>query len=182
RTIVVRMSCARESSAGRTGVFGSAVSVTAASPGCRVGIGHLCPPRFGQSNRPNPPLRWEFASESDGIRGARIGERRPCRHAATGRTMLAVASFRMRPERHNEMHEREITTPVSLTARSGRLNPAAVGWSRRPLHDTDGIGRLGRGWGRNKRWEYWAVVTPTHIVSVTVSSLDYAAVHDLWVF
>lgn len=96
--------------------------------------------------------------------------------------MLAVASFRMRPERHNEMHEREITTPVSLTARSGRLNPAAVGWSRRPLHDTDGIGRLGRGWGRNKRWEYWAVVTPTHIVSVTVSSLDYAAVHDLWVF
>ena len=24
-----------------------------------------------------------------------------------------------------------------------------------------------RGWGRNKRWEYWGVVTPTHILGVT---------------
>ena len=80
------------------------------------------------------------------------------------------------------MPEREITESVSLTGPDGRLNPAAVGWSRTPLHDTDGIGRFGVGWGRNKRWEYWAVTTPTHIVSVTVSSLDYAAVHDLWVF
>ena len=80
------------------------------------------------------------------------------------------------------MRELEITEPVSLTARDGRLNPAAVGWSRTPMHRTDGIGTAGRGWGRNKRWEYWAVMTPSHIVSVTVSSLDYAAVHDLWVF
>ncbi|MCP2031785.1 hypothetical protein L1277_001883 [Okibacterium sp. HSC-33S16] len=80
------------------------------------------------------------------------------------------------------MRELEITAPVSLTGPDGRLNPAAVGWSRTPMHRTDGIGKMGTGWGRNKRWEYWAVTTPAHIVSVTVSSLDYAAVHDLWVF
>jgi hypothetical protein len=80
------------------------------------------------------------------------------------------------------MRELEITEAVPLTAPDGCLNPAAVGWSRTPMHRTDGIGELGRGWGRNKRWEYWAVMTPTHIVSVTVSSLDYASVHDLWVF
>ena len=75
--------------------------------------------------------------------------------------------------------EREITAPVSLTLPDGSLNPAAVGWSRTPLVTTDGIG--GRsGWGRNKRWEYWCVTTPTHIVGLTVSSLDYAAVHGIW--
>src|ERR1051325_8683196 len=35
--------------------------------------------------------------------------------------------------------------------------------------------------GRNKRWEYWGVVTPTHVLALTVSSLDYAAVHEVWV-
>ncbi|PWC07344.1 DUF2804 domain-containing protein [Mycetocola zhujimingii] len=80
------------------------------------------------------------------------------------------------------MRESEITESVALTGPDGRLNPAAVGFTRTPLHTTDGIGRFGRGWGRNKRWEYWAVTTPTHIVSVTVSSLDYASVHDLWLF
>ena len=38
-----------------------------------------------------------------------------------------------------------------------------------------------RGRGRNKRWEYWNVMTPQHIVALTVSSLDYAAVHEVWV-
>ncbi len=77
--------------------------------------------------------------------------------------------------------ETEITNPVALTLPNGRLNPAAVGWTRTPLHDTSGIGRGLRRWGRNKRWEYWAVTTPTHILGLTVSSLDYAAVHELWV-
>ena len=77
--------------------------------------------------------------------------------------------------------ERELTAPVSLTLPNGRLNPAAVGFARSPLVDTSGIG--GRhGWGRNKRWEYWNVITPTHIVALTISSLDYAAVHEVWVF
>ena len=70
---------------------------------------------------------------------------------------------------------------MPLCLRNGRLNPAAVGWVRHPLIDTAGIGRGGYGWGRNKRWEYWAVTSPTHIVSITVSSLDYASLHQLWV-
>ncbi len=72
----------------------------------------------------------------------------------------------------------ELTTPVSLTGSDGRLHPAAVGWARRPLVDTRG---LRRGWGRTKRWEYWGVVSPTHLVGITVSSIDYAAVHEVWV-
>ncbi|HHU08712.1 MAG TPA: DUF2804 domain-containing protein, partial [Intrasporangiaceae bacterium] len=60
--------------------------------------------------------------------------------------------------------EREITETVSLTRPDGRLNPAAVGWTRTPLHDTSGIGRGRVGWGRNKRWEYWAVCSPEWVV------------------
>jgi hypothetical protein len=77
--------------------------------------------------------------------------------------------------------EREITAEVALCRPNGRLNPAAVGWTRHPLHDTSRIGTGRYGWGRNKRWEYWAVTTPTHLVGVTVSSLDYAGVHAIWV-
>ena len=97
------------------------------------------------------------------------------------------------PARPLEVHEREITEPVALTQPDGRLNPAAVGWTRTPLVTTDGIGwrrtgpsgtgpgRAGRvGRGRNKRWEYWAVTTPTHVVALVLSDLDYAAVHGLW--
>ena len=78
------------------------------------------------------------------------------------------------------MTERELIEPVSLTLPNGRLNHAALGWARQPVVDTSGIG--GRFWGRNKRWEYWNVTTPTHIVALTVSSIDYAAVHEVWVF
>jgi hypothetical protein len=76
--------------------------------------------------------------------------------------------------------ERELTQPVSLTRPDGRLNRDAVGWTRTPLHVTDGIGRGRVGFGRNKRWEYWAVTTPTHVVAMTVSDIDYAAVHGIW--
>ncbi len=75
----------------------------------------------------------------------------------------------------------EITLPVPLQLPSGRLNPDAVGWTRTPLHDTDRVGRWARRWGRAKRWEYWAVLTPTHVVGVTISSLDYAGLTQLWV-
>ncbi|MFI6922551.1 DUF2804 domain-containing protein [Nonomuraea spiralis] len=73
-------------------------------------------------------------------------------------------------------HEREITAPIDLCLPGGRLNPAAVGWTRTPLH------RAGlRGWGRRKRWEYWGVVTPSHIIGLVASSLDYAGVHGIYV-
>jgi len=78
------------------------------------------------------------------------------------------------------VHEREITSPVSLTLPDGRLNPGAVGWTRTRQITTDRIGRGLRGLGRNKRWEYWAVTTPTHIVALVTSDIDYAAVHGIW--
>ncbi|MDF2846460.1 MAG: hypothetical protein K0R97_442 [Oerskovia sp.] len=73
-------------------------------------------------------------------------------------------------------HEREITSPVDLCLPDGRLNPAAVGWTRTPLHRANL-----RGWGRTKRWEYWGVMTPTHVVGIVSSSIDYAGVHGLYV-
>ena len=76
------------------------------------------------------------------------------------------------------IRERELTEPVSLTLPRGDFNPAAAGWARQPIVDTTGIGR---GWGRNKRWEYWGVITPTHLIGLTISHIDYAAVHELWV-
>ena len=80
------------------------------------------------------------------------------------------------------MTEREITEPVALCRPDGRLNPEAVGWTRRPLHDTSGIGRGRYARLRNKRWEYWNVITPTHILALTVSDITYAGVHEVWVF
>lgn len=83
--------------------------------------------------------------------------------------------------------ERELTAPVSLTDERGLLNRDAVGWARTPLVLTDGIAeRRGitgpKAWGRNKRWEYWNVMTPTHIIGLTVSNIDYACVNEIWVF
>ena len=69
--------------------------------------------------------------------------------------------------------EREITEPVDLCLPSGRLNRAAVGWTRGPLHRT-----AMTGWGRTKRWEYWGFVTPTHVIALTVADLDYVFSKD----
>lgn len=79
------------------------------------------------------------------------------------------------------MIERELLQRVALVGADGAFNPAAHGWARQPIVDTSGIdGR--RSWGRNKRWEYWCITTPTHLLALTVSSLDFAAVHEVWIF
>ncbi|MFI2645295.1 DUF2804 domain-containing protein [Streptomyces sp. NPDC018610] len=72
-------------------------------------------------------------------------------------------------------HEREITEPVDLCRPDGSLDPAAVGWSRVPLHRANL-----RGWGRTKRWEYWCVTTPSHLVALTVSDLDFLALNSVY--
>ena len=66
-------------------------------------------------------------------------------------------------------HEPELTQPVNLCDPRGNLNPAAIGWSRHPLHHCNLKGH----WPRKKRWNYWAVVSPTHLFSVTLSNIDY---------
>lgn len=69
----------------------------------------------------------------------------------------------------------ELTEPVDLCDARGRLNPGAVGWSRRALHRANLRGR-----GRAKRWEYWAVTQGDLVFAVTVSDLDYAALHAIY--
>ena len=56
------------------------------------------------------------------------------------------------------------------------LNPAAKGWSRRPLHNANLRGR----WGRTKRWDYWAVLAGDLVVSVTYADVDYLGLADIW--
>lgn len=82
-------------------------------------------------------------------------------------------------QREDGFVEPRIAAPTTLTGPDGRLNRAAVGWATQPIIDTSG---LGAGRGRNKRWEYWNVITPTHILAATVSSIDYACVPEVWVF
>lgn len=74
-------------------------------------------------------------------------------------------------------HEHEITSPVDLATTDGRrLNPAAIGWSRTPLHRAN----LKGSWGRNKRWEYWAVLAGDLVVSCVYADVDYIGLADVW--
>ncbi len=74
-------------------------------------------------------------------------------------------------------HERELTAPVDLATPDGRrLDPEAVGWSRVPLHRAN----LRGGWGRNKRWDYWAIMAGDLIVSGVYADVDYLGLADVW--
>ena len=69
--------------------------------------------------------------------------------------------------------EPEITAPVDLCVPGERvLNPQARGWSRRPLHNAE----LRGGWGRTKRWDYWAILGPDFFVSLTYADVDYLGI------
>jgi hypothetical protein len=74
-------------------------------------------------------------------------------------------------------HEPEITEPVDLATNDGRrLNPAARGWSRRPLHRAN----LHGGWGRTKRWDYWAILGSDVVVSSVYADVHYIGLADVW--
>jgi hypothetical protein len=73
-------------------------------------------------------------------------------------------------------HENELTEPVDLCTPDGSvLNRAALGWSRRPLHRCN----LG-GFGRNKRWDYWAVLAGDLLVSSVYADVDHIGLSDVW--
>lgn len=73
--------------------------------------------------------------------------------------------------------ERELTEPVDLALQDGcTLNPAARGWSRRPLHRAN----LRGGWGRTKRWDYWAILAEDRVVSAVYANVDYLGLADVW--
>lgn len=70
----------------------------------------------------------------------------------------------------------EIVAPVDLAV-GRRLNPDAVGWSRRPLH------RTALPWtGRVKRWEYWGIVTRRFVLGLTIADLDYANLTQVYAY
>jgi hypothetical protein len=74
-------------------------------------------------------------------------------------------------------HEPEITEPVDLCTPDGRrLNPAARGWSRRPLHRAN----LAGGWGRTKRWDWWGVLAGDLALSVVYADVDYIGIAAVW--
>lgn len=74
-------------------------------------------------------------------------------------------------------HERELFEPVDLCTPDGaRLNSDARGWSRRPLHRANLIGQH----GRNKRWDYWAVLAGDVVISTVYTDLDHFGLADVW--
>ncbi len=74
-------------------------------------------------------------------------------------------------------HEHELSDPVNLCVADGSsLNPAALGWSRRPLHRAN----LHGSFGANKRWDYWAVLAGDLVVSAVYSNIDHFGLVDVW--
>ena len=72
--------------------------------------------------------------------------------------------------------EPELSEHVDLCLPDGRLNPAAKGWSRRPLHRAN----LRAPWGRGKRWDYWAILAGDLVVSSVYADVDYIGLADVW--
>ncbi|WPK12686.1 DUF2804 domain-containing protein [Lysinibacillus louembei] len=68
--------------------------------------------------------------------------------------------------------EREVTIPTPLCDKKGNLNPAAIGFARKPLIDCNVKGH----YLRKKKWNYWCVYGEDILFSATISHLDYAAV------
>jgi hypothetical protein len=74
-------------------------------------------------------------------------------------------------------HERELTEPVDLCTPDGALlNPAALGWSRHPLHRAN----LHGSFGVNKRWDYWAILAGDLVISAVYADIDYAGLADVY--
>ena len=68
--------------------------------------------------------------------------------------------------------EREITEPVSLCDSKGLLNPEAIGFSRRPIIQSN----LTKNFMRKKKWNYWSVYGEDLLFSATIAHFDYAAI------
>jgi len=67
--------------------------------------------------------------------------------------------------------EREILMPVQLCDPKGQLNPAAIGFARKPIIESN----LTKNFMRKKKWNYWCMFGEEVLFSVTVSHFDYAA-------
>ena len=72
--------------------------------------------------------------------------------------------------------EREILAPLSLCDSKGNLNPAAIGYSRKPLIDSNLSGHF----MRKKKWNYWCVYGEDILFSATIRHMDYATVCSVY--
>lgn len=73
--------------------------------------------------------------------------------------------------------EPEIASRVELCMADGRtLNPLALGWSRVPVHRAN----LRGGFGRTKRWDYWAVLAGDFVLSLVYADVDYLGIVAAW--
>ena len=70
----------------------------------------------------------------------------------------------------------ELLQEVLECTPQGTINPAAVGWSRRPLHRCNLSGNA----GRKKRWDYWCVTSQDAVLSITYTDIDYLGIVDVW--
>lgn len=70
------------------------------------------------------------------------------------------------------MSLKEITKPIDLCDKSGRLSIESVGWARHPIIRCNVSGSF----LRKKKWNYWCITSPELLLSATISHLDYAAV------
>jgi hypothetical protein len=85
---------------------------------------------------------------------------------------LPILKPRMAREEYRAAYEEpEVTGPVDLCDARGRLNPQAVGWSRRPLVRAN----LSSHWPRKKRWNFWNWISPRFVLTVTLADIDYAS-------
>ncbi len=74
--------------------------------------------------------------------------------------------------------EREITLATLLCDKKGNLNPEAIGFSRKPIIESN----LSSHFMRKKKWNYWCVYGEDILFSATISHLDYAAVCFVYFF
>lgn len=85
---------------------------------------------------------------------------------------MPIVAARMAGDGYSPVyHERELTAPVDLCDARGNLDPAAVGWSRRPLVTANLRGH----WPRKKRWNFWNWIGPEAVLSLTVADIDVAS-------
>lgn len=75
------------------------------------------------------------------------------------------------------MVDPELHEPISLCDTRGRLNHAARGWSRTPIHSAE----LGPWWGRRKRWDYWCILHEDITIAVTYAHIDYLGIASVWI-
>lgn len=80
----------------------------------------------------------------------------------------------MRPR--TTTHEPEHSRPRNIATARGLTERSSVGFARTPIFDGHIDGRF----GRRKRWEYWAVLSRTHLVSLTLAHLDFVGLASAW--